>query len=340
MSNKRETWIDIAKGLGIILVVIGHSGNEFAHHYFFWFHMPLFFILSGYTFKTLKNKDELLKWIKRRTLQLLVPYFSFGFIILFGINLINIITRNFDIKDLIKGILRLAYGGQMLGGEFAVFWFITCLLITQILFGLLTYFFKSLKSQMVIIGTIYIFAHFEIKLVTKLAIVVPWNMDVSLFALFYFAIGFYLKNNFNIKRLFTKEYSILFCTFTFVLVIADYYKLFNYRLDMKYHLYTNILLDLLIPTVITIAICAISFWLSKVPKMNFLSYLGVISLPVMYLHFPINIEIQKVVGNYDWLIFSIIGVVIPVLINVLILERLSITKVLFLGNLSKGKLSD
>jgi polysaccharide biosynthesis protein PslL len=46
--KQREIWIDVAKGLGIITVVIGHSEIPFAKHYFYWFHMPLFFILSGY----------------------------------------------------------------------------------------------------------------------------------------------------------------------------------------------------------------------------------------------------------------------------------------------------
>jgi fucose 4-O-acetylase-like acetyltransferase len=35
MKQKREIWIDITKGLGIIGVVLGHSGNEIAHHYLF-----------------------------------------------------------------------------------------------------------------------------------------------------------------------------------------------------------------------------------------------------------------------------------------------------------------
>lgn len=48
--SKRVSWIDIAKGLGIIFVVMGHSDNPVAQKYFFWFHMPLFFIISGYLF--------------------------------------------------------------------------------------------------------------------------------------------------------------------------------------------------------------------------------------------------------------------------------------------------
>lgn len=55
MSNlikKREQWADILKGIGAILVVIGHlvlyEGN--AKVYIYSFHMPLFFFISGYLY--------------------------------------------------------------------------------------------------------------------------------------------------------------------------------------------------------------------------------------------------------------------------------------------------
>lgn len=44
---KRLKHIDTAKGLGIILVVWGHSLIEFGYYIIYMFHMPLFFYLSG-----------------------------------------------------------------------------------------------------------------------------------------------------------------------------------------------------------------------------------------------------------------------------------------------------
>lgn len=61
MNNRIKT-IDIAKGLGILLVVIGHSmqTGSYPMRVIWTFHMPLFFFLSGfcynqykYTFSTL-----------------------------------------------------------------------------------------------------------------------------------------------------------------------------------------------------------------------------------------------------------------------------------------------
>lgn len=48
-AKQRDISIDIAKGIGIILVVYGHLACPVAREIFL-FHMPLFFLLSGYFF--------------------------------------------------------------------------------------------------------------------------------------------------------------------------------------------------------------------------------------------------------------------------------------------------
>ena len=46
-ASKRETHIDIAKGIAICLMVYGHV-ETIGMGFIYLFHMPLFFILSGY----------------------------------------------------------------------------------------------------------------------------------------------------------------------------------------------------------------------------------------------------------------------------------------------------
>ncbi len=72
MGSKRLDWIDIAKGVAIILVIVGHTvpNPSPLRHAIFSFHMPVFFILAGYTFR-LKPWCELLSGSVSR---LLVPY--------------------------------------------------------------------------------------------------------------------------------------------------------------------------------------------------------------------------------------------------------------------------
>lgn len=69
---KRSVGVDIAKGIGIILVVWGHNKCPVGLEIFA-FHMPLFFIISGFFLKDESIKDFLYK--KYRTL--LVPCFFF-----------------------------------------------------------------------------------------------------------------------------------------------------------------------------------------------------------------------------------------------------------------------
>lgn len=51
ISTGRKYWIDVLRALGIILVVLGHVSKEPNTVIFIYaFHMPLFFLLSGFLF--------------------------------------------------------------------------------------------------------------------------------------------------------------------------------------------------------------------------------------------------------------------------------------------------
>ncbi|HIS89067.1 acyltransferase family protein [Limosilactobacillus reuteri] len=85
-KNKRIAWIDIARGIAIIAVVAGHSlGNYwpgYLGNFLFAFHMPIFFILSGYLYHE-QNQKTL---EKKNFFNLLMPYIAtvaIGFILLF-----------------------------------------------------------------------------------------------------------------------------------------------------------------------------------------------------------------------------------------------------------------
>ena len=58
---QRKNWIDWAKAIGILLVVMGHSeySNPLVVQMIFMIHMPLFFVVSGYLFKPNKSFREM-----------------------------------------------------------------------------------------------------------------------------------------------------------------------------------------------------------------------------------------------------------------------------------------
>lgn len=70
---KRINWIDMAKGLAIVCVVLGHSGYSTIELFVNSFHMPLFFIIAGYTFNSKKDASS---FITQKSIRLLLPYFS------------------------------------------------------------------------------------------------------------------------------------------------------------------------------------------------------------------------------------------------------------------------
>ena len=57
--GKRIEWIDMAKGIGIILVIMGHISfrPESLNVWLCSFHMPLFFFLSGLTYNSTKYSE-------------------------------------------------------------------------------------------------------------------------------------------------------------------------------------------------------------------------------------------------------------------------------------------
>lgn len=75
IPSRRIEWIDIAKAVAIILVIIGHTvkyGSDI-RNIIFSFHMPLFFLLSGYTYKMANTATDLYSHIRKGCRHLLLP---------------------------------------------------------------------------------------------------------------------------------------------------------------------------------------------------------------------------------------------------------------------------
>lgn len=69
--KKRITWIDLAKGICMISVVLGHQGNEYLNIVYA-YHLTTFFILAGYT---LRREEVTGKYLANKFNRLMIPYF-------------------------------------------------------------------------------------------------------------------------------------------------------------------------------------------------------------------------------------------------------------------------
>ena len=82
---KRIPYIDSIKGFAILLVVMGHTFHDFKGlnmafiDFIYAFHMPLFFIISGYLgYKKDYNVNQTLFYLKNKAVGLIIPFLFFG----------------------------------------------------------------------------------------------------------------------------------------------------------------------------------------------------------------------------------------------------------------------
>lgn len=77
--SNRIKYIDIARGIAILCIILGHLGEPQINRIVFTFHVPIYFLITGYFInKKLNIKD----FIKSKAKTLLIPYICTCFIII------------------------------------------------------------------------------------------------------------------------------------------------------------------------------------------------------------------------------------------------------------------
>lgn len=121
---------------GILLVLLGHSGFEepviqhklhYLHSWIYSFHMPLFFMVSGYLF-SLTNKSFMeinpRKFMQKKAVRLLTPYVVLG-VLLYGIKFafsgLSHASRDFSLATFFKMFVAPGCEGSTMGYLWYVF---------------------------------------------------------------------------------------------------------------------------------------------------------------------------------------------------------------------------
>lgn len=238
------------KGIGIILMVMGHDGFPFTH-WIFLFHMALFFIISGYCWndKYAESADNLKQLFKKRLITLYVPYVICNIIFLLLTNTflnMSIYTDNPEfiaalgdnignnkliepmtpllIAKNIVAILVL-HGNTQLGGPT---WFFGVLFIVTIGHGVLSFLSckMGINKNIVYIGVFVLFSIY-MKLSMVGIVRAPLNDIILRIVLAYmtFLIGIALKYLIaKYQGSFKQVYVVIVFLFSFtVLLIMDKY---------------------------------------------------------------------------------------------------------------------
>jgi len=352
MTKQRLTWVDVTKGFLMILVVVGHFPGDLDYpllQYIYWFHMPAFFVLSGLFFKPLSKDEPIRKAVKKRFMQLMVPYFFFLLVITCIRYILAFAYGNTDISWYMEDLSTLIIGGRYARGSYGVFWFTTVLFFTYLLFLLLTKYLNRFY-QFLVLAICYIIAHIQSYYVIDViggssaeaaqTIPILWNLDVTLITLVYFAIGYYAKDLFLHIRL--PLWTV--CTVSSLLVMRlAWIDQFDYHLSLKFIRYNHALLDLVIPFIFIITIFGIFQFITRFTPLKALNFIEMQSITIMYMHISVDKQMNNFF-DYDLVGYTVLCLGIPI-IGSLVIKKFIPYGLFFIGDirakrplLFKGKL--
>lgn len=168
--SKRLEYVDIAKGIGLILVVCSHSDAFDLMWLMMDMCIPIFFFCSGYTYSMKGTfKESMIKKSKR----LLVPYLFFNMVMLCAF-------CHFSFREIV-GILYSRYSLYPLdvtpnikfftSGNYPM-WYLTSMLVSYFLFYLLVYHEKYKHALMLLYAVL-------ILCFMKSPILLPWSIDTA-----------------------------------------------------------------------------------------------------------------------------------------------------------------
>ena len=153
MEKKRLDYLDMVKGIGILLVVIGHM-QDISTGLRVWissFHMPLFFIVSGILMAVKNEPDKNIKEsIYKKFKGIIIPYLWFS-LSYFVIDIGNVtVIGNIDKRTfIVDTISSLTFYGM------SVLWFLPALFLASIFFIMIAkmcnIYLVKLKSELIIV---------------------------------------------------------------------------------------------------------------------------------------------------------------------------------------------
>ncbi len=208
IGNKRKEFIDVAKGIGIILVVLGHlnSAEQPIRNFIYSFHMPLFFLLSGLFFNGDTDFPTLLK---KSVKTLLVPYLIF--VALDAV--VYIFDNNFQVESIAFAFnsRALSATGLRLRITNLPIWFLFALFYIRLLY----YYVHRSK----IVEAIIIIIGFVLVAVAKYFWYPPKCMYIVAIPCFvFYSMGYRLKN--FVFSLGEKKTTVVGCMLTCLLFVA------------------------------------------------------------------------------------------------------------------------
>ena len=185
--KERQNYIDIAKGIGILVVIFSHSGGQHGLMTIIGgFFIPLFFVVSGYTL-SMRDGQGYGAFMVKKAKRLLVPYvfFSIGLLLLYrcflSTDIIGAVYSRYCLYPFHEdnNVFFLRAGNAPL-------WFLTSMFVT---YGAVWGLMKSGKYLPYVV-IIYLLLTYVLDF---LPILLPWSLDTAFLMALFIYIGTWIK---------------------------------------------------------------------------------------------------------------------------------------------------
>ncbi|MFR0716564.1 acyltransferase family protein [Enterobacterales bacterium BD_CKDN230030183-1A_HGKHYDSX7] len=183
----RNAAIDSARGLGILIVVLGHTPGipPTLLKFIYSFHMPMFFVLSGYLFKS--ESVQLGAKLSSLLNRLIVPYFFIGLTCAIP----SILTgHTASVSEFFARVCYTIY--SVPGANYTFYatpiWFLTCLFCVELIYAYLYSRFHKLIGLSICISVIT-----GLCVLRYLDYYFPWNIQLALVAVGFYHLGTMLR---------------------------------------------------------------------------------------------------------------------------------------------------
>ena len=304
--QKRIGYFDTAKGILILLMIIGHIWNDgLVHDLIYSFHMPAFFVISGLLFwQSAFLKKPVVVALLGKIRSLLIPYFFFE---VFAI--LSHIAKNGMILN-IKGYLFEMLSLHLFNGPL---WFLVIMFLSEVLFLVLYKIFAGFdgKIQYLLIAILFMILMVLPKFQSYI------NISTMFMALFFLIIGYAISD-----WLYKQSAFITVMALGITMIIS----LVNNGIGMPDYQDGNRILFILGAITGSLFIIQISRMIQKFPVI-LLNFYGRNSLILLGTHYPIIVMIKNILnisefstaGKYACLMFiMLIEIPIIYIINVLV----------------------
>lgn len=267
MKTSHIDYIDTAKGIGILSVLIGHIFPRQNVDFIYLFHMPLFFFISGF----LLSPQPTTSFLTKKTKALIIPYISFVLIIIFLNTVLSAILGDFTIFDVAKSLIKSVYGGALLKGDLGAYWFITVLFISIITMNWMLNYFNARK---IVIISIAMYAASFLNQHYISSIDFPLGVNICLQAIPLMYIGYLSRHNQKLFKILSAAGMVFLLLY--VLLHPE-----SMRVDFKASQYGIPVIN----TLLSITLIYITFLLSNALRgIGLLKFIGSASLTIMFTH--------------------------------------------------------